>query len=69
MGVDQGEAGAEESYRIRRERFAVGSAISSDLTDAENDLARARFAVVNAQVDLRVALARLRRAIGTPEPR
>ena len=60
---------ADESYRVRRERFVAGSSISSDLTDAENDLARARFAVVNAQVDLRVALARLRRAIGTPEPR
>lgn len=60
---------AEESYRVRRERFTAGSAVSSDLTDAENDLLRARFAVMNAHVDMRVALARLRRAIGTPEPR
>lgn len=60
-------AAAEESYRVRRERFTVGSAISSDLTDAESDLLRARFALVNAHVDLRVALARLRRAVGTPE--
>jgi outer membrane protein TolC len=59
---------AEESYRVRRERFSAGSAVSSDLTDAENDLLRARFALMNAHVDLRVALARLRRAIGTPEP-
>ncbi len=61
-------AAAEESYRVRRERFTSGSAVSSDLTDAENDLLRARFAVLNAHVDLRVSLARLRRAIGTPEP-
>lgn len=61
-------AAAEESYRVRRERFTAGSAVSSDLTDAENDLLRARFALINAHVDLRVALARLRRAIGTPEP-
>jgi outer membrane protein len=60
-------AAAEEAYRVRRERFAAGSAISSDLTDAENDLLRARFALVNAHVDLRVSLARLRRAVGTPE--
>jgi len=58
---------AEESHRVRRERFAAGSAISSDLTDAENDLLRARFALVNAHVDLRIALVRLRRAVGTPE--
>lgn len=58
---------AEESYRVRRERFNVGSAISSDLTDAEADLLRARFAVVNAAVDARESLARLRRAIGTRE--
>jgi hypothetical protein len=33
---------------VRRERFLIGSAISSDLTDAETDLLRARFAIVNA---------------------
>jgi outer membrane protein len=58
---------AEESYRVRRERFLAGAAISSDLTDAENDLLRARFAVVNANVDLREALARMRRAVGERE--
>ncbi len=60
-------AAAQESYRVRRERFGAGSAISSDLTDAENDLLRARFAVVNAHVDLRIALMRLRRLVGTAE--
>lgn len=58
---------ADESYRVRRERFTVGSAISSDLTDAETDLLRARFAVVNALVDARESLARLRRAVGERE--
>ncbi len=58
---------AEESYRVRRERFLAGAAVSSDLTDAELDLMRARLAAANAHVDLRVALARLRRAVGTPE--
>lgn len=59
---------AEESYRVRRERFLAGSAVSSDLTDAELDLLRARLALVNANVDLREALARLRRAVGEREP-
>ena len=58
---------AEESYRVRRERFLAGSSISSDLTDAELDLIRARLAMVNAAVDLREAFARLRRAIGVRE--
>jgi outer membrane protein TolC len=59
---------AEESYRVRRERFLVGNAVSSDLTDAELDLLRARLALVNANVDLRESLARLRRAVGEREP-
>ena len=59
---------AEESYRVRRERFRAGSAVSSDLTDAELDLLRARLALINANVDQREALARLRRAVGEREP-
>lgn len=58
---------SEESYRVRRERFLIGSAISSDLTDAELDLLRGRLAMVNANVDLRESLARLRRAVGERE--
>ena len=58
---------AEESYRVRRERFLAGSAVSSDLTDAELDLLRARLALVNAHVDLRESQARMRRALGEPE--
>jgi outer membrane protein TolC len=63
----RGLVAAEEAYRVRRERFLIGSAISSDLTDAETDLLRARFAIVNAAVDLRESLARLRRAVGERE--
>lgn len=59
---------AEESYRVRRERFRAGSSVSSDLTDAELDLLRARLALINANVDQREALARLRRAVGEREP-
>ncbi len=59
---------AMESYRVRRERFQAGSSVSSDLTDAELDLLRARLALINANIDQREALARLRRAVGTREP-
>lgn len=58
---------SEEAYRVRRERFLAGSAISTDLTDAERDLFSARLAVVNANIDLRESVARLRRAVGQRE--
>jgi outer membrane protein TolC len=60
-------ASAEENYRVRRERVAAGAATQTDLIDAETELLRSRLAVVNAIVDLRVALARLRRAVGERE--
>jgi outer membrane protein TolC len=60
-------AAAEESYRVRRERFLAGSSVSSDLTDAELDLLRARLGLVNASIDFREGIARLRRAVGTRE--
>ena len=58
---------SEEAYRVRRERFLAGSAISTDLTDAERDLFSARLAVINANIDLRESVARLRRAVGQRE--
>jgi outer membrane protein TolC len=60
-------AAAEESYRIRRERFLAGNAISSDLSDAETDLLRAQFAIVNANIDLREGMVRLHRATGVAD--
>lgn len=62
-----GLASAEENYRVRRERVAAGAATNTDLAEAEAELLRARLGVVNAVVDLRIALARLRRATGEPE--
>jgi outer membrane protein TolC len=59
-----GEAAATEAWRIRQERYRAGSAVTSDLFDADAEVSRARFDLVNAAVDLRVALARLRRATG-----
>lgn len=57
-------ASAQEHYRVRRERFLAGTATATDLAEAETQLLGAHIAVINAQVDVRLALARLRRAVG-----
>jgi outer membrane protein TolC len=58
-----GIAAAEESYRVRREQFRAGAAVAIDVIDAENDLRRSRLDLVNAIIDMRIAKARLDRAI------
>jgi outer membrane protein TolC len=60
----RGLAAAEESYRVRRELFRQGKATSVELTDAENDLARARLESINARIDQRVARVRVVHATG-----
>jgi outer membrane protein TolC len=60
----RGLAAAEESYRIRRSLFVEGRATSVELTDAETDLVRARFAAVDARIDLRLARIHLAKALG-----
>ncbi len=60
----RGLTAAEESYRVRRLLFQAGQSTSVELTDAETELTRARLEAVNAQVDHRVAAARLRHATG-----
>jgi outer membrane protein TolC len=57
-------AAAEESYRVRRALFRADRATSTELSDSENALTRARFDVVNARIDLRVARVRLLHATG-----
>jgi outer membrane protein TolC len=59
-----GEAAAAESARIRAERFRAGASVMSDVVDADAELSRARLDLINAAIDLRIAHARLRRAIG-----
>jgi outer membrane protein len=58
-----GIAAAEESYRVRREQFRAGAAIAVDVIDSEAQLRQARLDLVNTLIDLRVAKARLDRAI------
>jgi outer membrane protein TolC len=54
---------AEETYRVRREQFRAGAAVQTDVVIAEGDLNRARLELINAVIDLRIARARLERAI------
>lgn len=58
-----GIAAAEESYRVRREQFRAGAAIAVDVIDAEAQLRQARLDLVNTLIDLRIAKARLDRAV------
>ncbi|HKP58001.1 MAG TPA: TolC family protein, partial [Polyangiales bacterium] len=58
-----GIAAAEESYRVRREQFRAGSAVATEVIDSETDLTNARLDLVNAVIALRIAKARLDRAV------
>ena len=64
----EGLAAAEESYRVRRELLAAERATAVEIVDAETQLTQARFAAINARIDLRVALAQLQHASGQDVP-
>ncbi len=66
--TQRGLDAAEESYRVRRLSFQNGRSTSVELLDAETDLTRARLERLNAEVDDRVARARLDYAIGRALP-
>lgn len=55
---------ASEAYRVTRSLSANARATTSNVLDAETELARARLSWVNARVDARVARARLEHAAG-----
>jgi outer membrane protein TolC len=57
-------AAAEEGHRVRERLFEVGSASSTELGDAETDLTRARFGVLDAHIALRKARVALDLAAG-----
>lgn len=59
-----GIVAAEESYRVRREQFRAGSAVATDVLDSEGELRAARLQLINVAIDLRIAEARLDRAVG-----
>jgi outer membrane protein TolC len=52
-------AAAETSYRARHERFLVGQATFVELTEAQTELFNAKLELVQAQVGVRVAGARI----------
>jgi outer membrane protein len=60
----KGLTAAEENYRVRQALLAEKRVDVIELVDSETDLTRARIDALNAQVDLRIALARLSHAIG-----
>jgi len=62
-------AAAEEGYRVRRALFQSGRATSTELTDAETELTRARLAALSAKVDARIAEVRLDHATGRDRAR
>jgi outer membrane protein TolC len=68
VATDKQLESASEAYRITRSLFANTRATTSNVLDAETDLARARLAWVNARIDARVARARLEHAAGRDQP-
>jgi outer membrane protein TolC len=63
----EGLKAAEEGYRVRRELLAAERATAVELVDADTQVTSARLAVINARIDLRVALVKLNHASGADE--
>ena len=60
-------ARASESHVLTRNRFEQGSALASQLLDAESALLNARVRYAGAVSDQRIALAALRKALALPQ--
>lgn len=65
LAVETAVAQAEEALRIARVRYEAGLGTPVELTDATVALTRVRTNQVNAQYDVLLSRARLRRALGT----
>ncbi len=63
-GVEQ----AEESARITKNRFHNGHATNTDVLDAEIALLQSKLNFTVATADYEIALARMQRSAGMPEP-
>lgn len=59
-------AAATEGHRVRFALFQAAAATATELAEAETQLAAARLALVDAEIGLRVGLARLDHALGRP---
>jgi outer membrane protein TolC len=64
VATDKQLESALEAHRVTRSLFANARATTSNVLDAETDLASARLAWINARVDALVARARLEHAAG-----
>jgi len=64
QAAGSGIQAAEESYRVWRELFNAGAAVATEVIDAESELRKARLELINSAIDMRIARARLDRAIG-----
>lgn len=65
--AEKGVAQADENYRITSEKFKSGLVLNSDLLDAEASLLQAKFNYIQSLIDLKLADARLQKAIGIKE--
>jgi outer membrane protein len=66
QAAESGIEAAEESYRVWRELFKAGAAVATEVIDAESELRNARLELINSAIDMRIARARLDRAVGRP---
>jgi outer membrane protein TolC len=61
---------AEEAYRLQKVKLDNAAATTTDVLDAETDVARARLAVATARYDYYLALVALARSVGDlPNPK
>ena len=64
-----GQQAAEEAYRLQKVKFEAAASTTTDVLDAETDVARARLSFALARYDYYLALVGLARAIGdVPDP-
>jgi outer membrane protein len=71
LGVaQQQQQTAEEAYRLQKVKLDNAAATTTDVLDAETDVARARLALATARYDYYLALVSLARAVGDlPNPK
>lgn len=68
--AQQQQQTAEEAYRLQKVKFDNAAATTTDVLDAETDVARARLALATARYDYYLALVSLARSVGDlPNPK
>ncbi|MEO8843851.1 MAG: TolC family protein [Kofleriaceae bacterium] len=68
--AQQEQQTAEEAYRLEKVKFDNAAATTTDVLDAETDVARARLGIATARYDYYLALVALARSVGDlPDPK